>query len=222
MGGRARSVSASSARTAWTSIAAGVSYPVEVLRIIHEGPAYDPLRNYLPYPRPRGEVYASLHPSQCARMIEHAIALLRADSDASREIANCLACFTDTDLTALQEAMLAARDPYPGEAFRDASESVVATLVRLADARYQARSIRSHALAALAWSRHLDAVAKLAAWRESPPAWKSDLYIPVHRYSESAGWSFDEGGRVRQLYRSACRALVLAPEAVSRSAVEVV
>lgn len=201
---------------------AGVRDPVDVLQVMHARLAYDPLVRDVPYPLPRSEVYASLSAAQCARMIEHAISLLGAGSDASWEIASCLACFTGADLTALHEAMLAVGDPYPGEVFRGASESVVAALVRLADAREQARSIRSHALVALAWSRHPDAVAQLASWRSQPPAWASDLFIPVHQYSESAGWSFDERGQVRQLYRDACRALVLAPEAASRTAVEVV
>lgn len=188
---------------------AGVSDPIEVLRIMHTRLAPDPLRRDVAYPRPRSEIYASLSAAQCAQMVDDAITTLRIDPETSKEIARSLACFTDADLGALQRALLAAGDAYPSEVFRGASQPIVGALVQLAADR-AGDPIGGHALAALAWSRHPDALDAFDAWRRTPPRWATKHFIPVHRYAEVAGWSFDARGAVRQLHRSACWALVTA------------
>ena len=95
-------------------------------------------------------------------------------------------------------------------------------MIHLAESAAPGTVLRDHALVALAWSRHPEAVAQFDAWREVHPSWQSDLHIPVHRYTEAAGWCFDRQGRVRQLYKGACHALVLRREALSRDAISVV
>ncbi len=198
---------------------AGVIHPVEVLRIMHARLAPDPLRRDVPHPRPRSEIYASLSAAQCAQVVDDAITTLRIDPGAAEEIASCLACFTNADLGALQQALLTAGDAYPSEVFRGASQPIVGALVRLAADR-AGDPVGGHALSALAWSRHPDALDAFDTWRRTPPRWATKHFIPVHRYAEVAGWSFDARGAVRQLHRSACWALV--SDSTAPSALDVV
>ena len=87
---------------------AGVTDPTEILRIMHNHPPYDPQKNYLAYSRPLSAVYKSLDAADLERMVEVATAELDADadSDAGSDMATCLACFTEADLTPVQEALL--------------------------------------------------------------------------------------------------------------------
>lgn len=63
-------------------------------------------------------------------------------------------------------------------------------------------------LLALAWAGDELVRDQFRTWRESPPPWRSELYVAPYDYAVEAGWELaPEGGR-RELYHQTCYELV--------------
>ncbi len=63
-------------------------------------------------------------------------------------------------------------------------------------------------LLALAWIGDDIARAAFRSWRDDPPAWADQLYVPPHRYAEEAGWELAPQGGRRDLFVRECHPLV--------------
>ncbi|HEY7125388.1 MAG TPA: hypothetical protein VH540_15650 [Ktedonobacterales bacterium] len=72
-------------------------------------------------------------------------------------------------------------------------------------------------LEALAWIGDEQVQAQFHKWRQSPPTWRSLLYIPPHGYALLAGWELTEDGKRRNLCHTTAYELIptkhAAPEA---------
>ena len=192
---------------------AGVSDPVEVLKIMHLPRVTDPLINPVPYPEPAESLYVRLDMEGQRRLAEHAEALLgTAHHDDAEDIVLCLAAFTDAPLDSCLRALVAEGDAWPSLPFRRASPGLRDDLIALLD---RDGVNRDHLLLALAWIGDAVVVDLFQGWRAQPPAWAGTLYLAPQDYAREAGWELDEDDRRRPLYFDACTQLV--PGASDRS-----
>lgn len=118
-----------------------------------------------------------------------------------------LAGFLPAGVTAVQAELLAGRHLHPGMFFRDGSGTVRDELFVLVNET----TTRNAALVALAWLRDEKVIERFSEWRTEPPAFETDLFIPAHTYSRSAGWAVTAAGDVKDLYYD--RAVELVPTA---------
>src|SRR6266567_4520874 len=103
---------------------AGVTDPVDLLRLMHTPPKHDPLVDLLPAPKTFEDLYLSLTPEQALRLMNVASEQLPDDQYRADEIAKCLAAFTDFALDPMLEAWLDHDRPYPALIFRRAGACV--------------------------------------------------------------------------------------------------
>jgi hypothetical protein len=166
---------------------AGVTDPVEVVRILAGPKTHDELVVKKPFPHDVGDYFQALSPTDVARVEDLAISWLAEHTDQAQTVALWLAVFTRTDLGRLQDAMVASGHFYPGIAFRGAAPAI---RERLLEAMRAGDENPHHLLIALAWAGDAAAVA-------------------ADRAGE-AGWEVDAAGRRRNLYYDAAFALTRA------------
>jgi hypothetical protein len=193
----------------------GVTDPVEMLEILHRPATRDPLVNLLPPPRSREDLYSGLDADQAERLAAHAIQYVRrGELDPAEDIATCLACFADADITTLLEALVTHGNLYPGQAFRGASAAIRDRLIARVG---EDPSDLDHLLTCLAWIGDDVVVDLFARWRWSPPSWRSDLHVPPEEYALEAGWELTPADTRRNLFYDICHTLV--PGSVPRNVV---
>lgn len=178
---------------------AGVTDPVEIIKLIHEDLPYDELKNYLPYHQSVSTVYRSLSEEDGKRLVGMALK----DEKLLEEIAPRLALFTDINIRELLLQLLRTKNPYPAYIFKGADQQIVMRLLHM----LKEDGPRGHTLTALAWTKHPIALEQFHRWRKSPPSWASDLYVPVYRYTEVAGYEIRNDG-IRNLYYDKCFQLI--------------
>ncbi len=160
---------------------AGVTDPVEFIKVARETPARDPLKRYLPPPKTLADMYRELRPEDTRRLIALTARLIDEGQDEARDMASTLACMTQADLEEVQLALVRKRVPHPGVVFRAASERVSASLAALLDEPNLETLLVSHVLEALAWTRHPLAIELFIRWRDAPPEWAGLLYLEPMR-----------------------------------------
>jgi hypothetical protein len=189
---------------------AGVTDPVELLRLMHTPPKPDPLVNLLPPPKTFEELYFALTPEQARRLMTVASELLPDDEYQADEIAKCLAAFTDFKLDPMLGAWLDHDRPYPALIFRSAGAGVRDRLLRLL--RNDLPTLRAdHVLSALAWIGDEAVIQYLQTADVARPAWAAKLYVKPTDYARVAGWEVVAGER-RELTSQTCLALHVAKE----------
>jgi hypothetical protein len=194
---------------------AGVTDPVELLRLMHTAPEPDPLVNLLPPPETFEELYLSLTLGQAARLMTVASELLPVEAYQADDIAKCLAAFTGFTLDPLLQEWMDHDRPYPALIFRGAGPSVRDWLLQpLPD---DATSLRAdHVLSALAWIGDEAVIQYLQGADAERHAWADRLYIPPTSYARVAGWEIVAGER-RELTFKTCVGLHVANDGESRS-----
>lgn len=192
---------------------AGVTDPVEVVRLLTRRVVHDELVVLKPFGSDVGEYVASLPAHEVQRIIALAISLLAEEGDGAaarcdqaEKIARCLAAFTTADLSGLQRAVIESGCFWPPLVFRGAPPYIRDRLITLAEEDAEARN---RTLIALAWIGDERVVELFAAWRSTPPAWAASLYVPPHEYAQEGGWQLDGKGR-RTLFSADAYALVRA------------
>lgn len=194
---------------------AGVTDPVEVVRLLTRRVVPDELVVVKPFGRDVGEYFASLPAHEIERIVALAI-LLYADQgdgtaapcDQAEQIARCLAAFTTADLSELQSAALESGCSWPPLLFRGAPPAIRDRLIAVVESD---DGERNRALIALAWIGDERVVELFAQWRSSPPAWAASLYVPPHEYALEGGWELEGQGR-RTLFSRDAYALVRAAD----------
>jgi hypothetical protein len=184
---------------------AGVSDPVEVLKIVHKPRPYDPLVNWTPYPTPTDQLYTELSAADQRRLQQYAASLVGTDrNDEAETIALCLAAFTEANLDDCLRAFVGRDSFWPSLPFSRSSPDIRDELVE----RVQGDSAnRNHILLALAWVGDPTVVELFGWWRRSPPSWSASMYLPPHDYSREAGWELADDGSKRQLFLDHCNKL---------------
>lgn len=116
----------------------------------------------------------------------------------------CLACFLPHSLCSFHDQLVRARILYPGVIYWGADTSIAEQLIPLCDAD----EFREFALLALAWIGNQAVQHIFAKWRDAPPRWSSRLFVPPHRYADSAGWELTSNGKRRDLFTATTFPLV--------------
>lgn len=177
---------------------AGVSDPVEILKIIHRPRKIDPLINWIPCQTPTDRIYVKLDRGEVERLSAYAEGLIgTAEHEVAEAILGCLAAFTDFPLDRCQRALVSSNGLWPSLAFRGSPPDVRDSLIARVDADDENRNL---ILLALAWIGDDAVVSLFEKWCHAPPDWRKSMFIPPHDYSREAGWELTPDGRRRNLY----------------------
>jgi hypothetical protein len=102
-------------------------------------------------------------------------------------------------LTTIQAVMVERKVFYPTFLYLGADDTVAKKLIELISTPVIEENY-NHLLLCLGWIGNERVVQQYQAWRENPPAWRSELYIPPSDYSKEAGWELTAEGTRRDLY----------------------
>ncbi|MCX6951038.1 MAG: hypothetical protein NTV51_02450, partial [Verrucomicrobia bacterium] len=190
---------------------AGLTDPVDLIRVRHTRRKFDPLVTYAPPPNSVRDMYASLSPAQAERLID--LALDTTDINLCEDLARYLATLTDHDLSRLQSAWLESGEFWPAVIFRDSPAEIRDQIIHFLDtfdaANEDSRSV-NHALCALAWIGDEPTQQAFARWERQPPPWRASLYVGPNGYAHTGGWELRDGRR-RDLFHRECWAVNSAP-----------
>ncbi|MBS1910901.1 MAG: DUF1963 domain-containing protein [Bacteroidetes bacterium] len=184
---------------------AGITDPVELLKLVHKPHKYDPLVHWVPCAIPTDRLYLTLRPDQQLRMAGYAQSLIGTQRhDEAEAILGCLGAFTDVRMDHALRALIDHGSFWPYLAFRNASEEIRDSLIERIewDAGHR-RFIRC----ALAWIGDAVVVELFARWRKNPPSWYDVPFIPNESYPQVAGWELTDDDQRRDLYFQDCVAL---------------
>jgi hypothetical protein len=155
---------------------AGKMDPVEILKMMHAPRKYNPLENDLPYHKSAQELYHQLTEAELELMEIYAITLIdREDLDQAETILLSLVCFTNARIERGLEAFLQKGKYYPSILYKDAGSAIRDDLIHRVD---NDSANRNHLLLALAWIDDEEVIRLFAKWRQNPPRWASELYVP--------------------------------------------
>lgn len=185
---------------------AGVSDPVEILKIHYQSRPHNPLEKVLPYSEAIERVYLRLLPEQASRVVDHAVDLLRqGETESAGEILGRLAAFTEVSLDPALDLLITAGDFYPGFLFHRASPEIRDRLIQRIG---RDRKNRNSILVALAWIGDQGVIDLFRRWRAKAPPWSDKLPLPLEAFLLEAGWELTEAGERRALFSSTCHALI--------------
>ncbi|MEC0231775.1 DUF1963 domain-containing protein [Paenibacillus alba] len=194
---------------------AGIMDPVEILKIMHAPRKYNPLENDLPYHKSAQELYHQLTEAELERMEIYAITLIdREDLDQAETILLSLVCFTNARFGRGLEAFFQNGKYYPGILYKDAGPAIRDELIHRVD---NDSANRSHLLLALVWIGDEEVIRLFAKWRQNPPRWASELYVPPENYTLEAGWELDHDGRKRLLFHPESYQFIICGEGIGRA-----
>lgn len=177
---------------------AGVSDPVEILKLMHAPRVYDPLVQELPYPKSARQLYRQLTVAEQERMESYAIEQLeQGDEDQAELILLSLASFAGARIERGLEAMYREERYDPGILYKQASPAIRDALISRVE---QDAASRNLLLLALAWIGDEEVVRLFAGWRQHPPSWAGQLHVPPEWYAREAGWELDADGHKRLLF----------------------
>ncbi|MGG1516935.1 DUF1963 domain-containing protein [Paenibacillus oryzisoli] len=172
--------------------------PVEILKIMHTPRKYNPLERDLPYHKSAQELYHQLTKGDRERLETYAISLIdQGDFDQAETILLSLVCFTDAQIERGLNALYHKGKYYPGILYKKAWPAIRDELINLVE---RDPANRNHLLLALAWIGDEVVVRLFAEWKENPPVWASNLYVPPENYAHEAGWELDQDSQKRLLF----------------------
>ncbi|WP_433750894.1 DUF1963 domain-containing protein [Paenibacillus amylolyticus] len=177
---------------------AGITDPVEILKIMHKPQVRDPLIRYTPYEQSEEQVYLSLSVEQQDQMKHYAMQQIRTgDEDTGKDILVYLVCYHDISLTAEIPELLEQEIYYPAILYKSASGEARDRLLQQVNTDDENRN---HILLILAHIGDDVVVQQFRQWRQSPPSWSSELYVAPEHYTTEAGWELTKDGQRRELF----------------------
>ncbi|WP_419891176.1 DUF1963 domain-containing protein [Paenibacillus xylanexedens] len=177
---------------------AGITDPVEILKIMHKPQVRDPLIRYTPYEQSEEQVCLSLSVEQQDQMKDYAMQQIRTgDEDTGKDILVYLVCYHDISLTTEIPELLEQEIYYPAILYKSASGEVRDHLLQQVNTDDENRN---HILLMLAHIGDDVVVRQFRQWRQSPPSWASELYVAPERYTTEAGWELTKDGQRRELF----------------------
>ncbi len=104
---------------------AGLVNPVDVIKVFHKPRPHNSLLNYEPYPNLISKSYQALDNEQKSELVEYATNLYKEQEiDQAKQIASCLAAFTNADITVFLEKMISDKDYYPPFLFKKSNLNI--------------------------------------------------------------------------------------------------
>ncbi|MFC9777416.1 DUF1963 domain-containing protein [Paenibacillus chitinolyticus] len=181
----------------------GITDPVEILKIMCKPRVSDPLIRYTAYEKTAEELYASLSAPDAERMKAYAAALIAEDEpDIAEDVLLSLACFAEIPVQDCLPALIRKECYHPGILYKQAPADIRDFLLDQVEKDAENRNLL---LLALAWIGDEAVAARFNQWRETPPVWAEELYVPPHQYSLEAGWMLNGEGLRSDLFYKECR-----------------
>ena len=183
-----------------------VTSNVEIIKIFHAERKRDPLINYLPYKEPIEKVYSRLSEYEVSELVTYIIEIAsHGNLDLIETIGLELTAFKDSGLPDLQEYLVDNHIYYPGMLFKGANDAIALKLMsRVSDKQEN----KNHILSALAWIDSPVVHNQFIEWKNHPPKWSAELYVPVHDYAKEAGWTITKNNEKKNLYLNVCYPLI--------------
>lgn len=180
---------------------AGLTDPVEIIRVFHTRRKYDPLVHYRDAPKSVEELYRELKKEDAERLMDLAsVALIRGEKDFAEDIAKFLAMLTDFPRDRMLATWVAQAEFWPPIIFRDADAEIRDGVI---EAINNGAGSFHLALRALAWIGD-EVVEREFRRRDSEALWRlSQLQVSPSENSKVAGWELTENER-RDLFYKTC------------------
>ena len=179
----------------------GVTDPVDVIKIYHELRRCFPLLQFADRLTTLEELYCDLDSEQASQLLTNAISLHQGANERGKnsadDIAIYLTAFTEHTTEPYLEILAAENNFYPDYLFLRASDEIRDKILSLTAGD-------GGILVALAWIGDDRSVAQFAQWRESPPSWSADFYVPIEKFAHFAGWELTDRNERRDLYYDTC------------------
>ncbi|MCW5823083.1 MAG: hypothetical protein KIT34_09790 [Cyanobacteria bacterium TGS_CYA1] len=120
-----------------------------------------------------------------------------------QELLNDLLIFTEIKIDDLLLFWLETLDSnLYGFLFRDASDETEDKLFSVFSSNFSDENL--YLLEYLPWCKSQRAFEQFVEWKKNPPNWNKRLHIPIHQYTEIAGWELDEYNQKRLLFSPIC------------------
>ena len=186
---------------------AGITDPVEIIRILHTPRRPDALILYRPPPRSVAELYSELSTRQAEQLMVLAAQATRdGKSDFASDIARSLAIFTDYPLDSMLVAWMERNQFAQPVIFRGAGAAIRDGIIKNLN---HGNANANHALSALAWIGDATVQAWFHEWEIHPAKWSNRLHVGPMEYAHVAGWEMGASGR-RDLFHHECWAVSVA------------
>lgn len=183
---------------------AGLSDPVVMLKLIHQPRKFDALIDWTPCPVPTDALYQQLTTDQAQLMADYATERFASgEYKLAQEICLCLAAFTQANLNAYFREWIS-YDDLDNDSYMPFHRAPTDVRDRLLERVEDDAENRNCILQCLAWIGDDVVVERFAHWRNSPPPWRSSLYIEPEEYAHEAGWELTAEDQRRNLYFPQC------------------
>ncbi|MGV5765835.1 DUF1963 domain-containing protein [Escherichia coli] len=183
---------------------AGLSDPVVMLKLIHQPRKFDALIDWTPCPVPTDALYQQLTTVQAQLMADYATERFASgEYKLAQEICLCLAAFTQANLNAYFREWIS-YDDLDNDSYMPFHRAPTDVRDRLLERVEDDAENRNCILQCLAWIGDDVVVERFAHWRNSPPPWRSSLYIEPEEYAHEAGWELTAEDQRRNLYFPQC------------------
>ena len=183
---------------------AGLSDPVVMLKLIHQPRKFDALIDWTPCPVPTDALYQQLTTVQAQLMADYATERFASgEYKLAQEICLCLAAFTQANLNAYFREWIS-YDDLDNDSYMPFHRAPTDVRDRLLERVEDDAENRNCILQCLAWIGDDVVVERFAHWRNSPPPWRSSLYIEPEEYAHEAGWELTAEDQRRNLSFPQC------------------
>jgi hypothetical protein len=177
----------------------GINTPVEIIKIMHKDKKYDPLINYINYPRTKEEMYAVLTTDDVEILKKYAMELYKNDNDEWEQILLHLVCFKEANIDEYLKVLIDDCKIYEPSLFKNASDDIAELLIEKLNCKDDRVSI-NHVLLTLAMIGNDRVVEVFNEWKKNEPEFSKDLYIKAYEYSLEGGWKLDDQGNRKNLF----------------------
>lgn len=152
------------------------------------------------------ELLCSFTPGDFSRLEAALIALIEAKNaklcDVIDELVLDLLLYSNFDLDVLISTYLADGNWLPPSALRGGGGRTKKLLYD------RLKKDSDHSLVGLAWIGDDEIVESFIKWKNHPPKWQSELFIPAYSYSHVAGWELTPDNKKRLLFSDTCYGLL--------------
>ncbi|MBY0008864.1 DUF1963 domain-containing protein [Paenibacillus typhae] len=179
---------------------AGITDPVEVLKIMHASRPHDPLIVCAPYRSGKEELYRRLSAEEACRLEAYAVELLQTgDEENCTEILMSLVCYNNwlVSGTGILAELIRREIFDPAFLYKHAPEDIRDLLLEQVETDGENRN---SLLLVLSWIGDAVVVQRFREWREHAPEWADELYIAPERYAHEAGWELTADGKRQDLF----------------------
>lgn len=175
---------------------------VDILKVMHASRKFDPLIQYVPYPKSKEQIYISLSDQEADRMLKYALELLVVNNESEAEdILLSLVCYRDDNISDALPELIKRSLFYNPILFKDSPRDIRNQLLERIT---WDEENRNHLLLALGWIGDSEMIDQFQEWQIQHPPWAKSLYVPPATYALDAGWELTPNGERHNLINHGC------------------